>query len=142
MSPMRISPFSRSYIRYRSTELMTDACQILTPGPGRVVYDPATRRATNTTTDFFYDGPCRLWEIPAASSVRYQDLELLVTTMFLSLPYDAVVPEPESQVHMTYSDDPSVIGRYYQVEAIVRSGGLRAARRMLVNAIDTPSALW
>jgi hypothetical protein len=121
---------------------MTDACQILRPGPGRVVYDPVTRRATNRSEDFFYDGPCRLWEIPANASIRYQDLDLLVTTMFLSLPFDAVVPEPESQVKMTYSDDPSVIGRYYQIEAIVRSGGLRGARRMLVNAIDTSSALW
>ena len=142
MSPARISPFSRQYLRYRSTELMSDACQILLPGPGRVVYDPATKRATNRTETFMYEGPCRLWEIPAASSVRYQDLELLVTTLFLSLPHDAPVPEPEAQVLMTYSEDVSVIGRYYQVEAIVRSGGLRGARRMLVNAVDTPSSLW
>ena len=142
MTHARISPFSRSYLRDRSSDLMTDACQILQPGPARVVYDPVTRRATNTAETFIYDGPCRLWEIPVTQSVQYQDLDLLVTTMFLSLPFDAVVPEPEAQVHMTYSEDPSIIGRYYQVEAIVRSGGLRGARRMLVNAIDTPSSLW
>lgn len=139
---MRISPFSRSYIRTRSSELMSDVCQILRPGPGRVVYDVATKRAKNTSRTFIYTGKCRLWEVPSGQSQAYNDQDLVISQMFLSLPWDATVPEPEDQVLITTSDDPSIEGQYYQVESIVRSGGLRAARRVLVQAIDSPSTLW
>jgi hypothetical protein len=121
---------------------MTDACQILTPGPTRLVYDPVTHRATNESQAFSYTGPCRLWKVSPPQSQPWQDQDVLMTTVYLSLPYDAGTPEPESQVKMTASDDPSVVGKYFQVEAIERSGGLRGARRLLLNSIDSPSSLW
>lgn len=138
----RVSPFARNYIRSRSSDLMTDVCQIYRPGSGQVTYDPVTHRATNADRTPLYEGPCRLWQVPTSNSQTFEGQDILVSQMYLSLPWNAMVPEPEDQAKILVSDDPTVVGRYYQIEAIERAGGLRASRRLLVQAIDSPSTLW
>ena len=140
---MRISQFSRSYLRVRAVELMSDECVIFRPGNGgKVTYNPSNRQATVGSGTTIYSGPCRMWEVTGGSPVILADDELVVSQLWLSIPYNAAVPEPEDQVRITDSDDESLVGRHVKIMSIVRGGGLRASRRMQVQFIDSKKVSW
>lgn len=137
-----VSAFARQYLRTRSVELMNDACVIHHPGAGRVAYDRTSGQATNHVGTALYTGPCRLWEIPAAQLTQLQGDLVAISTMYLSLPYDAPVPEAGDIVQMTVSADPNVVGRTLDVVSVVRAGNLRGSRRVLVRYTESGKDTW
>ena len=70
------------------------------------------------------------------------DHQQVITQSFLSLPYDAPVPEQDDIVLILDSADPDLIDRTVQVVSIVRGGGLRASRRFLVRQQDSKGDYW
>lgn len=139
---MRISPFARTYLRRRATALLSDACTIVHPGQTRVTYDPITREATTSNGPVVYTGPCRLWEIPGGSRLDWGGDHVRVTTLALTLPHDAPLPEIHDLVTMTVSEDPAVVGRSLSIDSIVRGGGLRSSRVLGVTFIDSDKEAW
>lgn len=137
---MRISPFAREYIRKRSTELMHDACKIYTPGPP--LLDRSTGNTTTPESAIKYEGPCRFWEVQAGQQVMVGDQELTMTQSYLALPFDAPVPEGDDTVEITDCDDPSLIGSTVDIISVVRGGGLRGSRKLLVKVINSESGSW
>jgi hypothetical protein len=137
---MRISPFAQEYIRKRTAELMHDACKIYTPGSP--VLDRTTGNTTTPESAVKYEGPCRFWEVQAGQQVLIGDQELVMTQSFLSLPYDAPVPEGDDVVEITDCDDPVLIGTTVNVISAVHGGGLRASRKLLVRVIESESGSW
>jgi hypothetical protein len=137
-----ITSFAKSYARLRSTERMVDACTIVRPGEARLDYDPATRKVVNSAGTTVYTGPCRIWEIPAGSLQIVGDEEYYMSSMYLSLPYDAPLCQPEDQVQVTGCEDTSLIGRALKVTSILRAGGLRASRLLQVQFIDSFKEEW
>lgn len=136
---MKVSDYARNYLRSRSTELMEDTCRIYRPSSNRVSYNPVTRQAINTTGTDIYRGVCRVWEVPAGGKFVLGEVEYTTTQLWLSLPYDSPVPEPDDQVEILASDDVSLIGRHLKVLSVVRGGGLRGSRKMQVEFVDKKS---
>lgn len=138
MSPLGLSAFAASYVRERTTARMTDACQIWTPGP--VTTNHSTGKASRSQSALKYDGPCRFWEVAAGQQALLGDQQVVFSQSFLSVPFDAPVPEADDVVKITSSADADLVGRTVKVISIVRGGGLRASRRFLVQVIDSPEA--
>lgn len=137
---MPLSKFAASYVRSRTSDRMDDECRIFKPG-GMVV-DPVTHKAKRADAVVKYEGKCRFWEVQAGSQVVIGDQQVVVTQSYLSLPYDAPVPESDDIVEITKSVDPDLVGRTVQVVSIVRGGGLRASRKFLVRLVDSQKASW
>lgn len=137
---MRISPTARRYLTKRSSELMEDACRIYTPGLTRVEYDPETRVATTITGETYYEGKCRLWEVPAGGRFDLGDIQYTMSQTWLSIPFDAPVPNTDQLVQMTMSVDPGLVGKILRITSVVHGGGLRGSRRMQVEFIDRKDA--
>lgn len=133
---MRISPTARRYLKKRSTHLMEDECRIYTPGLTRVVYDPVTREATTVSGKEFYQGKCRLWEVPAGGKFDLGDLQYTMSQTWLSIPFDAPVPDTDQLVQMTKSVDEDLVGKILRITSVVHGGGLRGSRRMQVEFMD------
>lgn len=132
----RISPFARAYGRSRAGELMEDAVRITRPGPVKVVYDPVTRKTTTTSGVDVYVGKARLWEVSAGGHQVVGDQEFRVSQTYLSIPWDAPIPEPEDRVLITSSVDPQLVGRSLLILSTTRGGGLRVSRKMSVRFTD------
>lgn len=134
---MRISPLSRSYLRKRSNRLMEDACRIVRPIIGHVVYDPVTKVATNTTSEEIYSGPCRLWEVSAGSITQVGEEEFVQTSLRLSLPWDVfTIPAVEDTFEVTKSDDSSLVGKWFEILSHTKGGGLRGSRVFTVRYLE------
>lgn len=115
---------------------MEDECRIYIPGLRRVHYDPDTRVATTLSGTDFYRGKCRLWEVPAGGKFDLGDLTYTMSQTWLSIPYDAPVPDTDHLVEMLKSVDPDLVGRILRITSVVHGGGLRASRRMQVEFVD------
>lgn len=137
---MPLSKFAASYVRSRTADRMDDECRIFKPGG--MVIDPVTHKAKRVDAVVKYEGKCRFWEVQAGSQVVIGDQQVVVTQSYLSLPYDAPVPESDDIVEITKSVDPDLEGRTVQVVSIVRGGGLRASRKFLVRLVDSQKASW
>lgn len=133
---MRISPTARRYLTRRSEHLMEDECRIFTPGLTRVEYDPETRVATTVQGTDYYLGKCRLWEVPAGGKFDLGELTYTMSQTWLSIPYDAPVPETDQLVEMLKSVDPGLTGKILRITSVVHGGGLRGSRRMQVEFVD------
>lgn len=131
-----ISAFSRSYLRSRATYLMTDECIIHRPGPGnKVTYDKETKEAVRHGGDEVYEGPCRLWQVTGGGVTKDQDRDVVITTTYLSIPYDNG-GEPLDIVTITGSEDPDLVGRSLTIHSVTRGGGLRGSRVFRVAFVD------
>lgn len=137
---MQIGTYPRDHIRQRATDLMSAAVRISRPG---VEYDPVTRRDTSTEGDLIYEGPARIWEVPAGSQIVIGEEEVTVTSTYLSIPF-WVQPLPESDdlIVVTQSDDEDLIGRSLDIISVVRGGGLRASRRFQVRVSASRKSTW
>lgn len=136
----KITSFSRSYLRRRATYRMEDECRIWKPG--KPVIDPVTKKATREAGETKYEGPCRFWEVSAGSQVVIGEEQITMTQSYLSLPWDAPIPESDDVVKLTKSDDPDLVGRTVSIVSMVRGGGLRASRRFLVQVTDSKRDSW
>lgn len=119
---------------------MEDECRVYTPVATRVVYDQVTRRATTVQGRDIYRGRCRLWEVPAGGKFALGEVEYTTSQTWLSLPFDAPVPQPDDMVQMIRSTDPSLNGRHLKILSVTRGGGLRGSRRMQVELADRKDA--
>jgi hypothetical protein len=137
---MPLSKFAANYVRNRTTQRMGDKCVIFKPGGMQI--DPVTRKAQRAEREVKYEGICRFWEIQAGAQSVIGDQQVVVTQSFLSLPYDAPVPESDDIVQIVESADPDLVGRTVQVVSIVRGGGLRASRKFIVRLVDSQKASW
>lgn len=133
------SKFATSYLRRRSAERMEDQCRIYKQGKMEVSEDFTARRSTEIVR---YEGRCRLWEVPASSQVVIGDRQMVVAHTYLSLPWDAPVPESDDIVLMTNSADHDLIGRTVAVVSVVRGGGLRGSRKFTVRVLDSKKDSW
>lgn len=137
---MQISQFARSYVRTRTAERMADACRIFKPG--KVVLDKTTGKTKREPAVIKYDGQCRFWEVTAGQQALLGDQQVVFSQSYLSIPYNAPVPESDDIVLITESDDPDLRGRTVRVISTVRGGGLRASRRFLVQVHDSQKDTW
>jgi hypothetical protein len=135
-----ISKFGRSYVRKRATQRQDDACKIWKPGP--VVVDKSTGKSSRSVLQVKYEGPCRFWEVTAGQQIVVGDEQITMTQAYLSLPYNAPIPEADDVVEITHSDDTDLIGRTVEVISAVRGGGLRASRRLMVKVRESKKANW
>ena len=137
---MRISPTAQSYIRKRATSLMDDACKIYKPG--KPVLDRNTGKTTTSAPNIKYDGPCRYWEVQSGQQIMVGEEEIVLSQSYLTLPFDAPVPESDDTVEITASVDPTLVGTTVSVISIVRGGGLRASRKLLVRVVESEKEGW
>lgn len=133
---MRISQFARAYGRQRAGALMEDACRIERPGPGEAVYNPTTRKVTTNVGTVVYQGACRIWSVPGGGVQTIGDQKFRLSQTYLSIPWNAAIPEPEDRILITISTDPELVGRTLRINSVVRGGGLRVSRQMNVSFID------
>jgi hypothetical protein len=119
---------------------MEDQCVVFTPGV--MVNDPATHRSKRSNPVIKYQGKCRFWEVQAGSQSVIGDQQVVVTQSYLSLPYDAPVPESDDIVQIVQSADSDLVDRTVQVVSVVRGGGLRASRKFLVRLVDSKHSAW
>lgn len=131
----RISPFARAYGRHRATELMEDRCRILRPGPVSTTYDPVTRKVITVSGVLVYEGACRLWEANTSRTEVNGQL-FTVAQPYLSIPWDAPIPEMNDRVEMLDSVDSKLVGRGLIIMSVTRGGGLRVSRRMAARFTD------
>ena len=106
-----------------------------TQGTPKVVYDPATKRAARSDGTLIYEGPCRLWQVTGGGSTTFQDKEVVITTTYLSIPWNNE-GEPKDIVTITASVDDELVGRSLNIEAVTRGGGLRGSRVYRVAFVD------
>lgn len=137
---MRISPVAAAYIRKRATALMNDACIVYNPDDP--VLDDTTGTVTTPYTEAKYEGPCRYWEVPAGQVMRVGEENIVLAQSYLSLPWDAPIPESSDTIEITQSEDPSLIGTTVTVVSTVRGGELRGSRRMLVRVTESEKGTW
>jgi hypothetical protein len=135
-----ISPFARTYVRIRTADRMTDECQIYTPGPP--VLDKATGKTTRGAGTVKYQGVCRVFEQQAGAIVYIGDQQVTTTVSYLTIPFDAPLPETDDVVVITKSDDPDLVGRTVSIQSMVRGGGLRASRRFQVLIVTSKKESW
>lgn len=135
-----ISAFAREYVRNRTTQRMSDACRIFTPG--KVLLDKVTGKTKRDVATVKYEGPCRFWEVTAGQQALLGDQQVVFSQSYLSIPYAAPVPESDDVVLITESDDPDLRGRTVRVISTVRGGGLRASRRFLVQVQTSQKDSW
>ena len=135
-----ISPFARAYVRTRTTDRMTDACRIFKPGPA--VLDRSTGKTTRAAGTTKYEGPCRVFEQQAGTIVQSGEEEVVVTVSYLTLPWNAPIPESDDVVLITSSDDPDLVGRTVTIVSMVRGGGLRASRRFQIQIVTSKKETW
>lgn len=133
---MKISQFARDYGRAHATEMMEDEVRITRPGPAETVYDPITREVTTINGVLIYEGIARVWEVRAGSKQTIGDRVLRVTQTYVSIPWNAAIPEPLDRIKITASVDPRLVGRTQRVQSVTRGGGLRVSRVMLVEFYD------
>lgn len=136
---LRISPYAKTYIRDRATDLMNATVRINKPAPA---YDPVTRTTTNTEGPVKYEGPARIWEVPGGQQIIIGDQEIVVTQSNMSIPWDAPVPEVDDLIIVVDSDDSDLVGRSINIESMVRGGGLRASRRFEVSISSSKKDTW
>lgn len=137
---MQIGTYPRDHIRQRATDLMSAAVRISRPG---TEYDPVTRRDTSTEGDLIYEGPARIWEVPAGSQIVIGEEEVTVTSTYLSIPFWVhPLPESDDLIVVTQSDDEDLIGRSLDIISVVRGGGLRASRRFQVRVSASRKSSW
>lgn len=137
---VRISPFAAAYVRKRTRDHMVDACKIWKPGD--VVLDRNTGKATRTVDTVKYEGPCRFWEVANGNQALVGDEQVVFSQSYLSIPYNAPVPESDDIVQITASVDADLVGRTVAIVSTVRGGGLRASRRFLVSVIESQKETW
>lgn len=137
---MRISPFARSYLRKRSTQLMVDTCTVFSP---QVVptLDPASQQASRPTNHVIYSGACRVWQEPAGGQVLMGDQLITQTNTSVSVPWDAPTARMNDLVLITMSDDTTILNKTLKIIAITRSGGLRGSRVYLCQALESSQAV-
>ena len=137
---MQIGTYPRDHIRQRATDLMSARVKISRPG---TTYDPVTRRDISTEGDILYEGPARIWEVPAGQQVVIGEEEIVVTSTYLAIPF-WVQPLPESDdlIVVTQSDDEDLVGRSLDIVSTVRGGGLRASRRFQVKISESKKRSW
>lgn len=135
-----ISAFAASYVRKRTSERMVDECRIWKPGP--VILDRTTGKTSRGEDILKYQGVCRFWEVTAGGAALLGDEQVTISQTYLSLPYNAVVPEQDDIVKITMSVDPDLVGRTVKVVSTVRGGGLRASRRFLVQVVESQKPTW
>lgn len=135
-----ISPFAAAYVRRRTSERMVDQCRIWTPGP--VVLDRTTGKTSRGEDILKYQGMCRFWEQTAGSAALLGDENVTISQTYLSLPYNAPIPESDDIVKITMSVDPDLVGRTVKVVSVVRGGGLRASRRFSVQVVESQKPTW
>lgn len=119
---------------------MVDECRIWTPGP--IVTDKATGKAGRAVKTLKYEGVCRFWEVSSGQQALIGDQQIVMSSSFLTVPFDAPVPESNDVVKITKSVDSDLEGRVVRVVSIVRGGGLRGSRRFLVQVIDSTKDTW
>jgi len=137
---MRISPTSQAYIRKRATALMHDACTIYKPG--KPVLDRNTGKTVTGPPTVKYTGPCRIWEVSAGQQMLMGDEQITLTQTYLSLPFDAPVPEEDDTVQILQADDTNLVGKTVSVISTVHGGGLRASRKLLVRVVESEKDSW
>lgn len=135
-----ISTFGRNYVRKRATQRQDDACKIWKPGP--VVVDKTTGKSNRQVAQVKYEGPCRFWEVSAGQQIVVGDEQITMSQSYLSLPYNAPIPESDDIVEITRSDDTDLIGRTVEVISVVRGGGLRASRKLQVRVRESKKSTW
>lgn len=134
-----ISDFAVDYLRRRSTHRMQDECRIFRPGEMVLDSEFKARRGPAVVK---YEGPCRLWEVASSSQVVISDEQVVISTTYLSLPWDAPVPESDDIVLMTKSSDPDLEGRTLSIISVTRGGGLRGSRKFTVRVVDSRKENW
>ena len=137
---MRISPVAQAYIKKRSAQLMADECRIFKPN--KPVLDRTTGKTRTPSPTIKYQGPCRYWEVQSGQQVSIGEETLTMTQSYLSLPYDAPVPESDDTVEIIKSVDPTLVGTTVAVISITRGGGLRGSRKLLVRVIESKKDTW
>jgi hypothetical protein len=138
--PVVIGNYPRDHIRQRATNLMSAAVKISRPGTD---YDPVTRRDVSTEGDILYEGPARIWEVPAGQQVVIGEEEVVVTSTYLTIPFWVQpLPEHDDLIVVTESDDEDLIGRSLDIVSVVRGGGLRASRRFQVRISESRKSTW
>jgi hypothetical protein len=137
---MRVSPTAQAYIRRRASELMADECRIFKPQ--KPVLDRNTGKTVTPSPVTKYEGPCRYWEVQSGQQISVGDEQLTLTQSYLSLPYDAPVPESDDIVEITKSVDSTLQGTTVAVISITRGGGLRGSRKLLVRVVESKKDSW
>lgn len=140
MNTPGITKFSRSYARRRATDRMVDRCKIYRPGP--VTLDRATGTTTREVDRIKYEGKCRLWEVGSGGETMLGGEQVVQAQSYLSLPFNAPVPESDDIVEVTGHSDAELVGRTVKVIGVTRGGGLRASRVFSVQVIDSQRASW
>jgi hypothetical protein len=133
---VRITQFARDYGRAHATEMMEDTVRITRPGPAEVTYDPLTREVTTTNGVVIYEGAARIWEVRAGSKQEIGDRQLRVTQTYVSILWNAAIPEPKDRIKILGSMDAQLVGRTMRCLAVTRGGGLRVSRVMSVEFYD------
>lgn len=113
---------------------MTDTC-IIYKASGATL-DRTNFKTTRTIGTSRYTGPCRYWEAQAGNQVLLGDEEVTITQTFLSLPFNAPIPEHDDIVEITQSDDPTLVGTTVAVVGVAQGGGLRGSRVLSVQVVD------
>ena len=137
---MRISPFLAGYIRKRATQLMVDQCQIYTSSVPQM--DVTSGLVTRTPGGIKYEGPCRVWEVRGGVQQLIGDIQQNLNSTYLSIPWDAPLPESDDSVVITKSVDSDLEGRTVSIQGMTRGGGLRASRVFLVQLQDSSMDTW
>lgn len=137
---MRVSPAAQAYIRKRASALMADECRIFKPG--KPVLDRNTGKTVTPDPVVKYEGVCRYWEVQSGQQISVGDEQLTLTQSYLSLPFDAPVPESDDIVEITKSVDPTLQGTTVSVIGITRGGGLRGSRKLLVRVVESSKDSW
>lgn len=121
---------AKAYIRRRASgnQMLTDTCRITRPTGDS--YLDANNDYVPVEGPVIYEGPCRLWESSSGMAVQIGDGELVVSSTFLSLPWDIFpIPSENDVCLITMSDDNDVIGRTVTLGGPARGGNLRATRK-------------
>lgn len=107
-----------------------------------MVTDRSTGKAQRVVKTLKYEGVCRFWEVLGGQQALVGDQQIVMSSSYLSLPFDAPVPESDDVVKITKSVDPDLEGRVVRIVSVVRGGGLRASRRFLVQVVDSQKETW
>lgn len=105
---------------------MTDACQVVRMGTTPTV-NPTTGQETYPET-VQYTGPCRVRPNLRDSDAEFGEQQVQVLSHLVSIPVSEADVVPDDVVHVTASDDASLVGKRLRVRAVARGTNITARR--------------
>lgn len=135
-------PISRraiDYVRARATAVMQYTCRIERVSAGS--FDEDDLEYTPGSRETIYEGMCRIWETSGGAPVVIGDVDVVMQSTNLSIPWDTpVLPRRNDEVLILSSPtDPFYVGKRFQIQDSAKVGEMRATRRFSVIAMEKSS---